>query len=177
MLEEQLKKQSGIGSVTTVFCEDGGEYVGRILGMDQEDVLVASITYDGVYDGFGLIPLERIHAVSYDGAQEEKTAALYQLHHSTHPALRTENREMWAVLLEFAEKNSRLVTAETEDANFTGAVTAWDDGTLSLKQVTVNGLWNGGVTLRRDCITCLNADTIEEQSRRLLLEHRQKQAE
>lgn len=177
MLEEQMKKLSVLGSVTTVFYEDGGEYVGRILGVGQEDVLVASITYDGAYDGFGLIPLERIHAVSYDGAQEEKTAALYQLHHSMHPALRTDEREMWDAVLDFAQKNSRLVTAETEDANFTGAVTAWDESTLALKQVTVNGLWNGGVTLRRDCITRLNADTIEEQSRRLLLEHRQKQAE
>ena len=141
---------------------------GYILGATQEDVVLCSITPNGLYDGFLVLKTANIFAVEYDDQYTQKIQALYTAREQKHPHLSfVENDNLMKNVLQYARDHSLVVSIELFDSqldNIQGLVKEVDDEYLYVMQLDDSGCADGKICVLMEAVTSVSCDAEKENA-------------
>lgn len=143
---------------------------GFVERYNDTEVLVSHITPYGMYDGFILLLRDDIFRIDRNGKYENKISRLYKLRDQSHPVVNTfqEDRNLLDTMLDFAMKNSYVVSVSDGDGYDIGNLISYDDQYLTLDTYDSYGEYNGRVTVMIDNIVALSVDNEEAAAIKLL---------
>lgn len=168
MLSNVLMHIMHTGIIASFSWGDCGMHVGKVLGWNEDEILIAHISAGGYYDGYVLRPLDGLFHVTYGGKYEHKIEKLYiekEQHHGLHGV---SGETLWNSALEYALQEKLIVTAESGSSSVTGHIEEWDDTALKLCVLDQFGTNDGSAIIFRNEIDLLAIDTDYEQDLRLL---------
>lgn len=168
MMTELLKKLQENEIIASLSWNDCGMQVGKVLGWNDEMILLAHISAGGYYDGYVLRPLLGLSHITYGGQYENKIQKLYLEKAQSHEFLLEPNASLLSAILEYARKKELIVTVEIGDSSVTGFVEGWTDTELNLRAVNSVGEADGFALILLEEMDLLAVDTDYEQDLRLL---------
>lgn len=161
----QLRQAQTVAS----FCwGNDGVQVGKVLGWNDDEILIAHITAGGYYDGYVLRTLCGLSNVTFGGKYEQKIEKLYLKKEQKHHFAVGNNGTLWDSILQYAQQEKLVVTAESGSESVTGYIAEWDDATLILQVLDSYGENDGYGIVLRDQMDLLAVDTDYEQDLKLL---------
>lgn len=120
---------------------------GYLLAFDDDHVLIASITEDGISDGFLLFELENIRRIEHSSIYEERNEFLYKARHQYHAQLNLQpNIPLFKQILEMSKRNQRIIRVfltEDDDNSVNGYVQDYNEDRIILKVFDDCGEENG----------------------------------
>lgn len=160
------------GHVVSVFCDDerpDTHLSGFIRAFDEEQILINHISPDGYYDGYILIHMADVHRIDSSGKYELKIERLYQCRHQSHTEFPI-NDNLYISLLQFCQREGRILSAEVADTTLSGFLLDFDEETVHMQLVSEYGEGNGETIVRSEEIVSFAVDTMTEQNMLLLYE-------
>lgn len=170
MFNKLLQQITQADMIASLSWGDSGLQVGKVLGWNDEEILIAHISAGGYYDGYVLRPLDGLFQITFGGRYEQKMQKLYAAKTQHHALVRANNDNLWNSILEYAFQAELILSAEHGSASVTGYIEDWDDAALKLRVLDQFGMEDGSAIVLRDEIDLLAVDTDYEQDLRLLKE-------
>ena len=155
-------------TVASYYWNNAGVQVGKVLGWNDDEILIAHITPGGYYDGYVLRTLCGLSHITFGGKYEHKIEELYLKKEQKHCFEVDSSKTLWASILQYAQQKKLVVTAESGSESVTGYIAEWDDTTLRLQVLNPYGEKDGYGIVLRDQIDLLAVDTDYEQDLKLL---------
>lgn len=145
---------------------------GYIEAYNETELLIAHISYYGMYDGYILKRIDDIYRIDFGGKYEEKIKKLYKLKNQRHRDLNISDEYILEPLLEFAKKNELVVSFELDGYVISGFVEELREGCVRVRKVDEYGEPGGESVLEIDAVLTIAVDTDDEQNIKLLYENR-----
>lgn len=144
---------------------------GYIVATDDTCCVIAHISSHGLYDGYIIIPVERIYRIDYNGSYEEKIKQLYNARGQAHKSM--DNIAHMAAplrvhLLEFAKTAQLVVSFVLAEDVISGFVAETDEECAVLCVLDSDGTRTGCSTVQLDAADAIAIDTDDEQDLLLL---------
>lgn len=168
MLSEVLTHIKQAEIIASFSWGNCGTQVGKVLGWNNDEILIAHISAGGYYDGYVLRPFDGLFQITFEGKYERKIQKLYAEKKQHHRLAHITNDNLWNSILEFAFREKLVVSAENGNLSVTGYIEKWDDDVLKLCALDQFGLSDGQAVVFREEIDLLAVDTDFEQDLRLL---------
>lgn len=140
---------------------------GYILAVSSEDVIMAHIAPNGVYDGFMLKKANDIFRVDTLGEYDSTLQKLYTIQSQTHPKFRATSNNLVISFLDFAKSHHYVTTIQLFDSgldDIQGFVEDVDDNIVIIGKVTIYGEDDGRSSVRIDNISFLTCDSDNEHA-------------
>lgn len=143
---------------------------GYLLAVDEQYFLLASITPQGLYDGYILKTLDSILCIHSNGKYEKKLSYLLSDKYKPH------NTQYWASIesnnileefLEFIKENNFVCSIEICNSGYNdiiGFIDSFNDVTCSVNTITEYGEDDGKSMIQIRDITLIGCDSDEEQT-------------
>jgi hypothetical protein len=93
--------------------------VGTVLGVSEQEVLLALVCPEGRYDGYRLMKIDDVLRVNECGQYERRVMELYAREDKQHAQFPIDEADLMVSLLAFAKKNRLIVRLEFFDADST----------------------------------------------------------
>lgn len=168
MFQKVLVKLMQTQAVASYCWDNAGVQVGRVLGWNDDEVLIAHITASGYYDGYVLRPIQGLFNITFGGKYEQKIEKLYLKRAQKHRFEGSNEGTLWDSILQYAQQEKLVVTAESGSESVTGYIAEWDNVTLKLQVLDQFGGNDGYGIVFRDQMDLLAVDTDYEQDLKLL---------
>ncbi len=146
--------------------------VGYVLGVSDEELLLALISPAGRYDGYSLLKLNQIYRVNECGLYEQKIVGLYEKEQIKHALFPIDESNLMGSILAFSKQKGYIVRLELLDGedSVQGFYDDKSGNVISVYSVTDFGERDGKAHLYTDDISWIVCDGEEEQTvKRLLL--------
>jgi len=170
----QAKEERAAVSVYTDREEMDRFSVGYVLGVSEEEVLMALISPLGHYDGYVLYKLDDIYRINECGLYESKIVGLYEGEAHKHAFFPIDESNLLGSLLAFSKQKGYIVRIELIDGNYEDVQGFYDDRTtnvISILCVSDYGERDGKTYLYVDDVSRITCDSQEEQVvKRLLMQ-------
>lgn len=151
--------------------------VGRVLGVSEEEVLLAMISASGRYDGYKLIKIEKIFRINLDGLYESMIEELFAGEAKQHALFPVDESDLMGTLLAFSKQNRLIVCIEVLDSGYDdvqGFFDARNRDALSISCISDYGDRDGRAWVTIADITRISCDGEEEQIIKRLFMNKQK---
>ncbi len=145
--------------------------VGYVLGVSDEELLLALISPAGKYDGYALIKLNQIYRVNELGEYEQKIERLYESEESKHAFFPVDESNLTGSLLAFSKLKGYISLIELLDGedSVQGFYDDKSGNVISVFSVTDYGERDGKSFFNANEITRIFCDTADEQTVKRLL--------
>lgn len=171
-----LEPLVGEDAIVSIYCDERnreGFWLGYLLAMDEDDLLLNLLSPGGVEDGYAAVCRDMIFTVGVDRPYSAKILKLSLLKgQKKHTIPQTEGSVLFD-LLSYAQSEQAIVMLDW-DPNFTGVVESYTDTSVTLLQVDEFGKEFGRVVADLDRVGMLRCRTSELRDIELL--HRADQA-
>ena len=146
--------------------------VGYVLGVSEEELLLALISPAGKYDGYALVELDQIYRINEAGEYEQKIERLYEKEETQHAFFPIDESNLLGSLLAFSKLKGYISLFELLDGedSVQGFYEDRSGSMISVISVTDYGERDGKSFFNANELTRVFCDTIDEQTvKRLLL--------
>lgn len=152
--------------IVSFYCDKNNtnlHLTGYIGCLDVDEVLIYHITQYGKYDGYILKHMCDIYRIDYDGQYEKTIEKAYRINEQSHRKVDISCEGILYSLLDFAKKNSLIISLEFQDSTISGFINKYDNDVVSINIIDDNGIINGISTINLDEIVSFGVDTEDEQ--------------
>ena len=173
----QAKEDRALVSVYSDGDNLGSCTVGRVLGVSEEDVLLAVISPAGRYDGYELIKIDKIFRVNLDGLYESMIGELHTGEAKQHALFPVDEADLLGTLLAFSKQNRLIVGIELLESGYDdvqGFFDARNRDALSISCISDYGERDGRTWVTIGDITRISCDAEEGQTVKRLFMNKQK---
>lgn len=171
---EKIRKDNTIVSLYTDPDDAKHCYTGFIVDWDNEHVLLAHISWRGLYDGYYLRRIDDILYMEVNGEYEEKIHKLYRRKKQSHKKLylKQENTLLDSILKYSCKKKLFISVDLSEDGehSLTGTILETGD-ILCIQKYTYYGEKDSLAYIKKEDIYTLSIDTEQEQDLQLLSQY------
>jgi len=171
-LLEKFKQEKKVVSIYNDSADTGNCWTGFVQEVDDDHVLLAHITANGFYDGFGLFAIDGIFNIEQGTYYEKKVQRLYELRKQSHPSFDLDmERDLLEAFLCYAKSKDLVVSialTESDDYPSEGLIEEITEEFISLKLIKSNGFEDGFAYVKMEDICFMFVDSLEEQSLKLL---------
>lgn len=175
-MKQVFEKYLGSDALLEVYPRNSEKfYVGRVLGMDGEFVLMHILSKYGRDEGFVLFLLEDITSVQADTIYLQKTLCLSGRWSARRDLPSVAGGNLLEFLLNYAREKGLGVSVELRDEepeDYLGVVEACADGILTLRQVGLYGEDDGVAYVRMDEIGRVDCDDQDINARIYFAAHK-----
>lgn len=148
--------------------------LGYVQGVSNDYVLLASITPNGLYDGFTIKHYNNIYHVESKDKYGEKIHKLYVLKKQQHSHIELNTDNLIVDILQYAMTKCLVVSVELNDSGYNdlqGFVSDIQEGKIIIKQLDQYGKSDGESIALIEDISCVTCDSEEENAMKLLSEN------
>lgn len=169
-----FERYAGTGAVLEIYAreEDVSRFdVGRILGMDDDFVLLHTFDQEGRDDGYSLRLMDHVGCVQEGTLYLNKLCRMMERFEPERDCNAVESDDLMTWLAAYAQNNGKIIGMELADSgelDICGLVAEVGEDIISVKQLDTYGADDGISHVRRDLITRMDCDGIELRSRLFL---------
>lgn len=174
MINKNLLKEFQDQSVLVAIysdCNNTDKFsVGKILGVDDDFVLLGCVTPTGAYDGFAILRIDHCILAERDTQYLKKMKTLCTLKNMQWKKVIIQNNVV-DEMLKYAAEQKCCVNIELCDSGFydvQGIVSFMDTEGLTIDKLTDIGMSDGVAYVPRHLMTKITVDSVEEQMVELL---------
>lgn len=175
-MKQVFERYLGSDALLEIYPRDCEKfYVGRVLGLDEEFVLMHILSKYGRDEGFALFSLEDITSVQVDTIYLKKTLCLSGRWSAQRKLPSVTDGNLLEFLLNYARENGLGVSVELRDEepeDYLGIVESCTDGILTLRQVGLYGEDDGVAYVRMDEIGRVDCDDQDINARIYFAAHK-----
>jgi hypothetical protein len=145
--------------------------VGKVLKVSDEWGVIATISPDGMYDGYGLIRLDDIIKFNVNTKHIVRITKLYTLKNQKHSKYDVEEKDLLLGFLQFAQKNNFIVSIRfinNEYFDVQGYVKQVENDLLVIQNVTKFGEYDGESYFKLENIDRISCDDQGEHCIKIL---------
>lgn len=156
-----LKKIKEAGKITSIFndIEDDDRFgVGFIVSLNQEEMLIKSISPNGEYDGYMWLRVETIFQCNFDGEYEKKIMALYDS--CDRQGLDISDQDIRKNLLNYSISEKRVLEIVYLSKIISGYVVEYSDEVIAIREVNQYGKEVEMVYIKMELVDEIHMDTI-----------------
>jgi len=156
-----LKKLKETGKMTSIFNDienDDRFGVGFIVSLNQEEMLIKSISPNGEYDGYMWVKVETIFQCDFDGEYEKKIMNLYDA--CEKQELDFPDKDIWKNLLEYSISEKRVLEIVYLSKIISGYVVEYSDEIIAIREVNQYGKEVEMVYIKMELVDEMHMDTI-----------------
>ena len=156
-----LKKIKEAGKITSIFndIEDDDRFgVGFIVSLNQEEMLIKSISPNGEYDGYMWLRVETIFQCNFDGEYEKKIMALYDS--CDRQGLDISDQDIRKNLLNYSISEKRVLEIVYLSKIISGYVVEYSDEVIAIREVNQYGKEVEIVYIKMELVDEIHMDTI-----------------
>lgn len=144
---------------------------GYVIAVSSDDVVIAHITPNGMYDGFMLKKIEDIYRIDVDGKYETVLQKLYTEQSQFHKEFNAEYNNLTKSFLYFAAINKYVVTIELFDSGLEdvqGFIDNINEETVNIRKLNSYGEYEGNSIIFINDITFITCDSDNEHTLKIL---------
>lgn len=166
---EQLKEictKRKFVSIYTNSADSDRFCYGKVLSVNEEEILLYLISPDGEYDGLSVKNTNSIFRVEYGGEYERKMLSLMTEENLDYFEQYIDDNDLFLSVLILSQKCNKIVSVEVENSgNFciTGIVEDVNEDVCKIKQFDDYGNFDGYSIVKIDSISELSLDSIDER--------------
>jgi len=161
-VKQVFEKYLGKEDLLEVYTRDSENFdVGRVLGLDDDFVLLHAMSKYGRDEGLVLVLLADVVGVQAETIYLKKTRCLSERYPEKRQLPVVEGDSMLKFLLDYAQKSGLGVSFELKDGNpedYCGLVLERGEDVVTLKQVKLYGEYDGIAYVRMDEIGRVDCD-------------------
>ena len=161
-MKQVFEKYLGKEDWLEVYTRDSENFdVGRVLGLDDDFLLLHAMSKYGRDEGLVLISLEDVVGVQANTIYLKKTRCLSERYAEKRQLPTVEGDSMLRFLLDYAQRSGLGVSFELKNGNpedYCGIVLECSDDVVTLKQVRQYGEYDGTAYVRLDEIVRVDCD-------------------
>ena len=171
---QRLKEEKKLVSVYTNVDDTDKFAAGYVVGVSEQEFILASVTSAGEYDGFLLKQVDSVYKISTDGLYIDKLLKLISLN-KTQFSVCFDGGDLFRQILTFAQNNHAIVSLELMNSGYddcVGFVESLDEGLCRMQEVNEFGEPDGVSVVKLSCITTMSCDDSDDRPLKLLYETR-----
>lgn len=169
-----LKKENSLVSLYTDKNDLGHFSLGYIVDVNDMFYILASLSPNGIYDGFVLRRTSEVVQITYNGKYENMIQKLEKIHNVKHEEIPQSDKNLVVKLLDFAMHSKYIVSIWSFDEDCdaaVGYVADLENDKCKIVGVSEYGEDTGEIILNISDITEIDCNTEEESRRKLLFEN------
>lgn len=156
-----LKKIKEAGKMISIFNDierDDRFGVGFIVSLNQEEMLIKSISPGGEYDGYMWLRIEDVFQCGFDGEYEEKIMNLYDA--CDRQELDIPDQDIRENFLNYSISKKRMLEIVYLSTIISGYVVEYADEIIAIREVDQYGKELGMVYIKMEVVDEIHMDTI-----------------
>lgn len=166
---DKAKKEKKLVSIYNDMQRADRFGVGYVAALNEEEVLLKSISPNGEYDGYMWLRMEDIFKFGTDGRYEKKILELYSLKAQREEELKiSEEEQILDKLIAYAIAGKRVLEVMFLDEFFSGYPVEYNGETFVIRKVDEYGQENGMVCIQKSIVDEIHIDTITSRESEIL---------
>lgn len=153
-------------------CADTEKFIyGKILYVNEEEVLIYMVSPNGDFDGLLVMPITRVFRLEYGGDYEAKMKLLMSQYELPVFDYSVDNLHIGSSILKIALETGQIVSIELLDSDIddvVGIVESVDRNLCKIKQINDYGREDGYSIINLDDITQISYNSEDERRRKVL---------
>lgn len=157
--------------IASFYCNENdsnAHLTGYIENYNETELLIAHISYYGMYDGYILKRIDDIYRIDFGGKYETKVEKLYRYKKQSHESINILDGYIIEPLIEFAQNRNYVVSFEFENSVISGFVKCFEDDYVSIDIINEYGYCCGRSIFDIEKVDTISVDTDDEQNFRIL---------
>lgn len=166
---EQLKEicvEEKFVSIYTNYADSDRFCYGKILSVNEEEILLYLISPNGEYDGLSVRNTNDVFRVEYGGEYEKKMLSLISDDNLDYFEQCIDDNNLFLSVLILSQKCNKIVSVELQNSGsfcVVGIVEDVNEDVCTIKQYDDYGNFDGYSIVKLDSITELSLDSIDER--------------